>query len=131
MHFDGRALRFPDRVTDEPIEQARRHATHLREAIRRRHGFEIPVVPVVALPGSFVESVPYEESGVLVVNPKLAKVLRSWLGQRGDRARADLVARYLDSVVRSISPGSRRTDPDAAERYDRWMNLRAREPSLD
>lgn len=130
VRFDGHTLIFPDHTTTEPLDQALRHAEHMREAIRRQCGFGVGVVPVVALPGWFVESVPYEEGGVLVVNPKRARALRGWLGKRGDRSRANRVACHLDSIARTIAPGSRRTDPDAAEHFDRWMNPRAREPRL-
>jgi hypothetical protein len=49
--FDGAALRFPDHVTREPIEQARALARWLTDYLRGAAGEPVTVVPVVALPG--------------------------------------------------------------------------------
>ena len=133
VRFDGRRLCFPDGATDQPIEQARRHAAHVREAIRRECGFECRVTPVVALPGWFVDAVPCEPDGVLVVNAKRARALRPWIGRRQDpetRRRMNRVACHLDAVARSVAPGSRRTDPDGARYHDRWMNPKVQAPML-
>ena len=133
VRFDGTHLVFPDGRTDEPIEQARRHADHVRAVLGRLVGAPVRVVPVVALPGWYVESVPFEQGGVLVVNAKRAKVLRRWIGRPGDRALHDRmrqVARHLDGVARTVAPGSRRIDPNASEHLDVWMRPKATEPRL-
>jgi hypothetical protein len=48
-------LRFPDFMTREPIEQAIRQAQWLRRTLRDALGREVPVVPIVALPGWYVK----------------------------------------------------------------------------
>lgn len=54
VSYDGKTLVFPDFATGEPIEQASRQAQWLRRVLRDALGREVPVSPVVALPGWFV-----------------------------------------------------------------------------
>jgi hypothetical protein len=54
VNYDGKALVFPDFATREPIEQASRQAQWLRRVLRDALEREVPVLPVVALPGWFV-----------------------------------------------------------------------------
>lgn len=54
VHYDGRGLVFPDFATREPIEQALRQAQWLRRTLRAELGHEVPVIPIVALPGWYV-----------------------------------------------------------------------------
>ena len=129
VRFDGRTLSFPGYETTEPLEQARRHAAHVREAIRCRCGIDCPVIPVVAIPGWFVDAAPYEEGGVLVVNARRAKALRPWLGRRtAGRARTAPVAHYLNSLARTVAPHSRGSDPGASDFANRPAGRR--EPAL-
>jgi hypothetical protein len=55
VEYDGKTLRFPDFMTREPIEQAIRQAQWLRRTLRDALGREVPVVPLVALPGWYVK----------------------------------------------------------------------------
>ena len=124
-------LSFAGYRTDKPIAQAKRHAKYLKSAIQKYCGFSFEVLPVVAVPGWHVDGPSGKCDGVLVINPKRARVLRDWLSKVDDRTQSDRVAVYLDSVVRSIPPGSRKIDPDANEHYDFWMNPRAKDKSID
>ena len=72
VEYDGRALRFPDHVSSKPIDQARHEARWLAEFLRGAAGEKVPVVPVVALPGWYVNSTRDAHlSDVVVLNPKM------------------------------------------------------------
>lgn len=53
--FDGRSLAFPRWTTVKPIEQAERQATWLSAWLESATGEPVGVLPVVALPGWFVD----------------------------------------------------------------------------
>lgn len=53
--FDGRALAFPQWTTGEPLEQAERQAQWLSKWASSATGDAVVALPVVALPGWFVE----------------------------------------------------------------------------
>lgn len=72
VEYDGKALRFPDHVTSKPVEQARHEARWLADFLRGAAGENVPVVPVVALPGWYVNLGRNAHlSDVLVLNPKM------------------------------------------------------------
>ncbi len=54
VHYDGRALRFPDFTNTAAVEQAARQAQWLRRTLRDALGRDIPVIPAVALPGWYI-----------------------------------------------------------------------------
>jgi hypothetical protein len=53
--FDGKSLAFPRWKTTEPLEQAERQAKWLSKWVSSATGDTVGVLPVVALPGWFVE----------------------------------------------------------------------------
>jgi hypothetical protein len=53
--YDGKKLEFPNHVTTKPIEQARFQAEWLAKFLASGAGETVRVIPVVALPGWFVE----------------------------------------------------------------------------
>src|SRR5690606_37898235 len=55
VEFDGNVLRFPTRVTRDPLEQAQRQAVWLQRWITEAVGTSIRVLPVIALPGWYVK----------------------------------------------------------------------------
>jgi hypothetical protein len=68
--YDGEALRFPDFISRKPMEQARRQARWLAEYFKRATGRQIPVIPVVALPGWWVDSAQAKGKDIVrVFNP--------------------------------------------------------------
>ena len=70
--YDGKALHFPDHASRKPLEQARHQARWLADFLRQAAGEATPVVPVVALPGWFVNySRDAHQADVLVLNPKM------------------------------------------------------------
>ena len=130
VKFDGKQLQFPHFMVTEPIEQARRHAKHLESAIQKRCGVRFPVMPVVSLPGWKIEINSSGPANILIINPKRGGPLRKWLGDLSDKRTRDLVAEYVNSVARS-APSSRKTDSDASEHYDFWMNPKKQEKLLE
>ena len=55
VEFDGHALKFPNWTETKPIEQAQRQAEWLERWLTSAVGTPIPVIPVLILPGWFIE----------------------------------------------------------------------------
>jgi hypothetical protein len=68
--FNGKSLRFPAFETDEPLVQARNQARWLSNWLSKATGEPAQAIPVVSLPGWFVETVGFGE--VIVLTPKQA-----------------------------------------------------------
>ncbi len=101
--FDGNALYFSDRPTfrhADFLKQATDQAVWLRRWLGKAAGADVPVTPVLALPGWYVER---KGSGVVrVVNPReFASMIR---GTRGTLERATMtsVAYQLEQRVRDV-----------------------------
>ena len=56
VKYDGERLVFPDHASAKPLEQAEKNARWLAKHLEAALGRVIPVVPVVALPGWFIDS---------------------------------------------------------------------------
>ena len=98
--YDGISLKFPGWVETAPLEQARRQARWLGEDLSKAVGARIPVTPVLALPGWYVEAV--GRSDVRVLNPKGFRFL---LDTKGDVLSDDVIGRVayqLDQRCRNI-----------------------------
>lgn len=96
--YDGRALHFPDHVSSKPVDQARAEADWLRKLLLSATGEAVPVVPVVALPGWYVN--PGKEahrSDVKVINPKMHSVFVNT--QTGSRLSAILRSHIVHALV--------------------------------
>jgi len=65
--FNGRELRFPNLTTDKPVRQAARNARWLEKYLVRMTGIELPVYPILTLPGWKVERL--GQGRVTVLNP--------------------------------------------------------------
>jgi hypothetical protein len=80
VRYDGKALSFPEHVETKPLEQAARQARWLAEFLTGATGNSVRVIPVLALPGWYVElkaSLPTSSNDVRVVNPKAASFMRT------------------------------------------------------
>jgi len=53
--YDGQTLQFPNWKEHEPIDQAKRQASWLGSWLSKAVGEEVEVIPVLALPGWFIE----------------------------------------------------------------------------
>lgn len=130
VEYDGRFLKFPHKEDNDSIEQAKRHAKYLHRHIKEKLGLHVVVTPVVALPGWFVEW--KGASDVWVINPKrgyyLKKAVNKGVLKPDEVAR---IASHLESVARSVRPGSKKLDPNASEHYDFWMNPKYKPPAVE
>ncbi len=66
VHYDGARLQFPEHIEVRPLEQARNQARWLEQHLAGAAGEKVKVVPVLALPGWYVET-PREPVGAEVV----------------------------------------------------------------
>lgn len=129
VQFDGSKLSLPQYQTTEPIEQAILQAKYLKKAIKTNLGIDVAVTPIVALPGWFVERTAI--SDIWVINPKRGGALAAQVRQSNmSLQQAELVANYIESVARSVPPGSKKMDPDASKYYDFWNNRRFEERKI-
>lgn len=71
VFYDGQGLKFPNHMETKPIEQARNQARWLSEHLRGAAGEPVKVIPVLALPGWWVENTKTASaSDVIVTNGK-------------------------------------------------------------
>ncbi|WP_292449457.1 nuclease-related domain-containing protein [Methylibium sp.] len=101
--FDGKVLRFPTWTTKAPLEQAERQAAWLAKWLTSAVGSPVRVLPVVALPGWFVELT--GRGGVSVFNGKqLTGLLRSRGAQHLSASDVQRVAHQVEQRVRTVAP---------------------------
>lgn len=73
--YDGKALKFPTWVETRPLEQAQAQARWLADYLRGETGEPVPVIPVLCLPGWFVQADRAgQQAAVRVINPKMTGV---------------------------------------------------------
>lgn len=101
--FDGRTLKFPTWTTKEPLEQAERQGEWLAKWLTSATGSPVHVLPVLALPGWFVEL--SGRGNVSVYNGKqLAQLLKS----RGAQPLCDQdvlrVVHQVQQRCRTVAP---------------------------
>lgn len=103
VRFDGNSLFFPGWQDRTSVEQARRQATWLAHDLRAAIGETIPVTPVLALPGWFVERT--GRSDVRVLNPKQFAQLLSAPGAHLAAEQVRRVTYQLEKRCRDVEPG--------------------------
>ena len=101
--YDGETLKFPTWTTKAPLEQAERQAVWLAKWLSSAVGSPVSVLPVVALPGWFVE-----RSGrgpVRVFSGKeLPGLLRSRGTQRLPAQDVQRIAHQVEQRCRTVAP---------------------------
>lgn len=101
--FDGKALRFPTWTTIEPLDQAERQAAWLGKWLGSAVGSSTQVLPVLALPGWFVERT--GRGTVRVFNGKeLAGLLKARGGQRLLPQDVQRIAHQVEQRCRTVAP---------------------------
>ena len=101
--FDGKVLNFPTWTTTEPLDQAERQALWLAKWLGSAVGSPIQVLPVLALPGWFVERT--GRGSVRVFNGKeLAGLLKTRGGQRLSPQDVQRVAHQVEQRCRTVAP---------------------------
>jgi len=112
VRFDGKTLQFPGWSTDEPLLQAERQSKWLSQWLSKATGGSIAVIPVLALPGWFVERAAI--GSVEVYSGKeLGRLLRRPL-QSLSPPEVQRVAHQLDQKCRNVTPSYRHNQPEAS-----------------
>jgi hypothetical protein len=105
--FDGKVLKFPTWTTSEPIEQADRQAKWLSKWATSATGEQVLALPVVALPGWFVE-----RTGRSIVRVYSGRALGSLLNSGSGRSISPQVlqriAHQVEQRCRAVVPTYRR-----------------------
>jgi len=101
--FDGASLKFPTWTTKEPLEQADRQATWLATWASAAIGSPVSALPVLALPGWFVERT--GRGAVRVFNGKELAGLLNARGVRGlSLSQVQQVAHQVEQRCRTVAP---------------------------
>ena len=130
VEYDGKSLQFPHQRNTSAIEQSQRHAKHLFSHFKKKLGIQVVVTPVVALPGWFIHRTGRSE--VWVINPKERRDIRNAVSKQIlSQSEVSRIAADIESVARSVRPGSKKFDPDASDHYDFWSNPRYKPPSVE
>lgn len=132
VRIENDTLVFPHARNKTHLDQARRHADYLTEFIRADLGLSIKAIPVLALPGWYVERDNVTSgTNVLVINPKRGHVLSNMVARNlVSDTDAHIIAARVESFARTVNSGSEILDPDAAKKFDFWNNRRVEEPRL-
>ena len=100
--YDGQTLQFPTWREREPIEQAKRQAVWLSGWLTKAVGEQVPVKPVLALPGWFVDR---KSKDFLIYNGKNPQYLMKITGEKPlSPEMIQRVAHQLDQQCRDIAP---------------------------
>ena len=103
VSFDGNVLRFPTWTTKEPLEQADRQASWLAKWLTSAIGTPVHVLPVVALPGWFVERT--GRGTVRVFSGKeLSGLLKSRGATRLSPQDVHRIVHQIEQRCRTVSP---------------------------
>lgn len=101
--FDGKSLRFPMWTTKHPLEQAERQAAWLAKWLASAIGSPVLVLPVLALPGWFVDRT--GRGDVRVFNGKeLAGLLRCRGTQPLSEQEVQRIAHQIEQRCRTVAP---------------------------
>lgn len=101
--YDGRALAYPWGEDRHGLDQARRHATWLRESLEPLLGRPVPVHPILAFPGWHV--ITRAPGDVTVLNPRQIPATITALATDEsalDPSQFELIVRHLDARCRDV-----------------------------
>jgi len=100
--YDCQTLQFPTWREREPIEQAKRQAAWLSDWLTKAVGEQVPVKPVLALPGWFVDR---KSKDFLIYNGKNPQYLMKIATEKSlSPEMIQRVAHQLDQQCRDIAP---------------------------
>jgi len=100
--YDAQILQFPTWREREPIEQAKRQAAWLSDWLTKAVGQQVPVKPVLALPGWFVDR---KSKDFLIYNGKNPQYLMKITTEKPlSPEMIQRVAHQLDQRCRDIAP---------------------------
>jgi hypothetical protein len=103
VRLEGEVLVFPDWHDNKTLEQAKRQAKWLAKWISSAVGESILVMPVVALPGWFVD--PVDREDVRVISGRQApKLLNGWQRIKLSDQMMKRIAHQLEQRCRDVEP---------------------------
>ena len=105
VRFDGRRLVFPDGSDEEPVQRARVRARWLADWLSQALRDEVPVRPMLALPGWSVEREGL--SDVTVINPRDCSRYAQGKPSLSERMQ-DRIAFQIERACRNEKPRARR-----------------------
>ncbi len=107
--YDGRTLRFPDRIGTDFLDQAKRQAEWLARWLTDVVGEPIPVQPVLVIPGWYVERV--RRGDVLVLNGKsdYRFIASQWTNTALSHQLIQRVSEVLEQICRDVEPAAYKT----------------------
>lgn len=108
--YDGQVLQFPTWREKDPLEQAKRQAVWLESWISRAVGEQVPVKPVLALPGWFVDR---KSKDFLIYNGKNPQYLMKITTE------TPLSSGMIQRVAHQIEQKCRDVAPQAYKKTDR------------
>lgn len=106
VKFDGAALRFPGHYDTHALDQVRANTRFLAKKLQDRTGEKVPCLPVIALPGWWVDTLT-QNSEVIVCNPlQLWKHLAHRTDPVLDAAQRRRIAAYLNELAAQTEPST-------------------------
>jgi hypothetical protein len=117
VSIKNNALAFPHATTREPLNQAARHAQWLAKELY----VGVPVLPVVALPGWFIEG-NNRVDNILVINPSRGKFLKSLVKEnRISESNLEIVVKQIEAMARDVDNNNHVTNLDADRHYNAML----------
>lgn len=101
--YDGQSLKFPTWTTKEPLEQAERQAAWLGKWLTSAVGAPVDVLPVLALPGWFVER-PGRGAVRVFSGRALSALLKTGVGQVLSPQDVQRIAHQVEQRCRTLAP---------------------------
>lgn len=106
VKFDGAALRFPGFYDTAALDQVRAGTRFLAKKLQDRTGEKVTCVPVISLPGWYVETLT-QNSEIIVCNPlQLWKHLAHRTDQVLDAAQRRRIGAYLNELAALPEPSA-------------------------
>lgn len=111
--FDGRQLMFPEYSSVKAIEQARRQTAWVADWLQRATGDTVHVVPVLALPGWYVERKGRGDVHVLSGKELRKHLLGLQQAKPVTAEQLQRIAHQLEQRCRTVRPAYRPDEEDA------------------
>jgi hypothetical protein len=104
VRFDGKQLIFPDYAGSEALDQARRQAKWLHKWLKSAAGDNVPVYPVVILPGWYVTLDAGFRDIYVLSSGQIEKSFKTLGQSQLDTAQITRIVHQLDQRCRDIEP---------------------------
>ena len=118
--FDGTKIEFPHRTESHAIEQVILQTKLLSEFLQKRCAFDkgIPVRSVISVPGWYIQQ--SKKSEIVVMPPTGGNFLRPLIKHENlTEKEVAAISSVLDEFARTIEPGSKRSNPNASQFFNK------------